>query len=92
MFSMDTDIYQIRNAPIDSIENGLYIIKNDNWYANIGAGGLVTIGFRTKDDEYKYYVYNFSGESNGDELSFSRARVTIYFGNNESKTIEEWVL
>lgn len=37
------------------LENEYGTLNNEN----IGEGGLVTIGFRTKDDEYKYYVYNF---------------------------------
>ncbi len=32
-------------------------------------------------DEYKYYVYNYSGGNNGDELSYSGARVTVYYGS-----------
>ncbi len=45
MFEMDTDIYQIWNASIDSDENGLYIIKNDNWNANISAGQSRSFGY-----------------------------------------------
>lgn len=34
-------------------------------------------------DEYKYYIYNYSGGENGDELSFSGARVAVYYGSQK---------
>lgn len=43
MFEMNMDIVQIWNASIDLSENNLYIIKNDNWNANISAGGSVEL-------------------------------------------------
>ncbi|MBQ8247058.1 MAG: cellulose binding domain-containing protein [Lachnospiraceae bacterium] len=52
--------------------------------------GPETITFYTDNpliDEYKYYVYNFSGGSVGNELSLSGAKVTIYYGSQESRTI-----
>ena len=36
-------------------------------------------------DEYKYYVYNYSGGNSGEELSYSGARVTVYYGTQKPK-------
>ena len=36
-------------------------------------------------DEYKYYVYNYSGGNSGEELSYSGARVTVYYGSQKPK-------
>ena len=51
--------------------------------------GPETITFYTDNsniDEYKYHVYNYSGGYAGDELSYSGARVTVYYGSQTSET------
>ncbi len=45
MFEMNTEICQIWNATIDSHENELYIISNNNWNANINVGQNVCFGY-----------------------------------------------
>ncbi len=70
----------------DTYTNKLYSLDHDD----TTKYGPETITFFTDNpqiDEYKYYVYNYSGGNIGNELSFSGARVTIYYDNQNSKTL-----
>ena len=70
----------------DSYNDRMYTLDVDD----VTQYGPETITFYTDNprfNEYKYYIYNYSGGGAGNELSFSGARVTIYYGNQESRTI-----
>lgn len=79
-------IYYGNRQYYDPYNDRMYTLDVDD----VTQYGPETITFYTDNpqfDEYKYYIYNYSGGSDGNELSFSGARVTIYYGNQESRTI-----
>lgn len=79
-------IYYGNRQYYDSFNDRMYTLDVDD----VTQYGPETITFYTNNpqfDEYKYYIYNFSGGSVGNELSFSGAKVTIYYGNQESRTV-----
>ena len=78
-------IYYANSLFYDSENEKIYLLDVDD----TTQYGPETITFYTDNsniDEYKYYVYNYSGGYAGDELSYSGARVTVYYGSQTSET------
>ncbi len=75
-------IYYSNKVYYDEYNNKKYTLDIDD----TTQYGPETVTFYTDNphiDEYKYYIYNYSGGYKGDELSYSGARVTVYYGSQD---------
>lgn len=75
-------IYYSNKVYYDGYNSKDYILDIDD----TNQYGPETVTFYTDNpdiNEYKYYIYNYSGGNNGDELSYSGAKVTIYYGSQK---------